>query len=155
MRLANAVFAEDAAPMPGPVAGSTGTRKTERSVVVVEDNRDIRKLICMALRPVQPKLIELADGHKFSEYIEEVEPPAVIILDRMLPGLSGDRLLEKIRASETWGNVPVVMISALRRKYDVQQLLKNGANVYLPKPLDLKTLLEVIGRYLDENAGPQ
>lgn len=155
MRLANAVFADNQAAIASPATGSTGLRNSERSVVVLEDNRDIRKLICMALRPVQPQLTELADGHKFSEYIDENEPPAVVILDRMLPGLSGDRLLEKIRASQTWGDVPVVMISALRRKYDVQQLLKSGANVYLPKPLDLKTLLEVIGRYLDQNAASQ
>ncbi len=150
MSLANAVFADCAETSTQSVVDDIQIVHTTRSVVVVEDNPDIRKLICMTLAPVEAEVVALSDGHQFSQFIEESAPPSVVVLDRMLPGLSGDLLLEKIRANDDWKNVPVVMISALRRKYDVQQLLKSGANLYLPKPLDFRTLLDVVGQCVDE-----
>lgn len=122
-----------------------------KSILVVEDNPDIRQLISVTLSSLGMPLTLLADGQVMARRIEESPPPNVVILDRMLPGLSGDILLKRIRFSETWGEVPVIMISALRRKFDVDQLLRAGANLYLPKPLDLRALVGAVDKYVNHS----
>ncbi len=120
--------------------------------MIVEDNPDIRRLLSMMLNGVDANVTLLSDGHAMSEQIEHHAPPAVVILDRMLPGLSGDMLLKKIRADATWKNVPIIVISALRRKFDVNEILESGADMYIPKPLDRKILVDAVEKYLDREA---
>lgn len=130
------------------------TQSSERTVLIVEDNPDIRRLLSMMLNGVDANVTLLSDGHAMAEQIEHHGPPAVVILDRMLPGLSGDMLLKKIRSDETWKNVPIIVISALRRKFDVNEILESGADMYIPKPLDRKVLIDAVEKYLDREAVP-
>jgi DNA-binding response OmpR family regulator len=126
------------------------TQTAEKTVLVVEDNPDIRRLLSVMLNGVDAQLNLLSDGHAMQEQILHFPPPTVVILDRMLPGLSGDILIRKIRASEKWKDVPVIVISALRRKFDVNEVLQSGADMYIPKPLDRQVLIDAVNKYLDK-----
>lgn len=118
------------------------------NVLVVEDNPDIRSLLNIALSPVNADVELISDGAVLRDMICESLPPAVLVLDRMLPGVSGDLLLKQIRSDPQWQHTPVVMISALRRRTEVNYALKGGANHYLPKPLDLSALVSTVEGYL-------
>ncbi|MGB7180833.1 MAG: response regulator, partial [Burkholderiaceae bacterium] len=132
-----------------PATARFDAQTADRTVLIVEDNPDIRRLLSVMLNGVDAKLNLLSDGHAMSEQIQHFSPPAVVILDRMLPGLSGDLLLKKIRDSATWKNVPVIVISALRRKFDVNEVLESGADMYIPKPLDRQVLVDAVTKYLN------
>ena len=112
-------------------------------VVVISSFNVVRREIA---RQTILKLI--ADGTELRDMINESLPPAVLVLDRMLPGVSGDLLLKQIRSDPTWQHTPVVMISALRRRTEVSYALKGGANHYLPKPLDFSALVSTVEGYL-------
>lgn len=130
------------------------TQTTEKTVLIVEDNPDIRRLLSVMLNGIDAQVNLLSDGHAMQEQIQHFAPPSVVILDRMLPGLSGDLLLKKIRASDNWKNVPVIVISALRRKFDVNEVLQSGADMYIPKPLDRQVLVDAVNKFLDREATP-
>lgn len=138
----------------GPISSNVASPErfdsssAERTVLIVEDNPDIRRLLSVMLNGVDAKLTLLSDGHAMAEQIEHFAPPSVVVLDRMLPGLSGDALLKKIRAHDVWKDVPIIVISALRRKFDVNEVVRSGADMYIPKPLDRQVLVDAVEKFL-------
>ncbi len=117
-------------------------------VLVVEDTPDIRKLIKCILEGAGVQVTALGDGQSACEMIENWPAPDLVVMDRMLPYMSGDLLLQRIRENETWGEVPVVVVSAKARGEEVSESMASGANEYVTKPFNAKHFVEVIGRYV-------
>lgn len=117
-------------------------------VLVVEDTPDIRKLIKCILEGTGVQVTALGDGQSASEMIENWPAPDLVVLDRMLPYLSGDLLLQRIREDPAWCDVPVVVVSAKARGEDVSESMAYGANEYVTKPFNSKHFVEIIGRYV-------
>jgi two-component system KDP operon response regulator KdpE len=70
-----------------------------------------------------------------------------VILDYMLPYVSGLDILKAIRASETWEHVPVIFLSARTSQSDVATVLDAGANDYVTKPFGIDELSARIKRF--------
>jgi len=68
------------------------------------------------------------------------EKPDIIFLDIRMPVFNGDEILDVIKKSEDWQNIPVVMISGAYPKSLVQRYLDSGANYLMKKPIDLGDL---------------
>lgn len=105
-------------------------------VVVVEDDADVRQTIVDYLGMNGYDTRASANGVAGYEMIIETEPDAVI-LDRMLPGLSGDEVCRRVRAIST---VPILMLTALGDVDDRIDGLEAGADDYLAKPFALREL---------------
>ncbi|MFD1125314.1 response regulator transcription factor [Lentilactobacillus raoultii] len=105
-------------------------------ILIIEDNDDIRTLLRDVLIP-DYEVIEAADGasalNRFSQ-----QQPDLVILDLMLPGITGESVLKMIRKTS---QVPVLVLTAIQEKRKVVELLENGANDYLTKPFDIDELL--------------
>ncbi|MEZ5740346.1 MAG: response regulator transcription factor [Burkholderiaceae bacterium] len=126
------------------VSRAVAATGTAARVLLVEDNKDVRKLFTIVLNRSGFQVDAMWDGHEAAALIDTAPAPDVILIDRMLPGLPGDILLERIRASARWHSVPVVVVSALRRRFDIKQLLAAGANAYLAKPVDTRELVRTL-----------
>jgi DNA-binding response OmpR family regulator len=70
--------------------------------------------------------------------------PDLVLLDRNLPDLSGDEVLERLRSTEQTAAIPVVMLSADAAAESVEALLQAGATDYLTKPVDVLRLLQLV-----------
>ena len=77
-------------------------------------------------------------------------PPDLLILDVMLPGLDGFEICSQLRAEESTAKLPIVMLSAKGQDTDKTTGLSVGANEYLTKPVDRTLLLEKITSLLTE-----
>ncbi|HEY97640.1 MAG TPA: response regulator transcription factor [Dehalococcoidia bacterium] len=75
-------------------------------------------------------------------------PPDLLILDVMLPGLDGFEICSQLRADESTEKLPIVMLSAKGQEADKTTGLSVGANEYLTKPIDRALLLEKIASLL-------
>lgn len=117
-------------------------------VLVVEDTPDVRKLMKLILEGTGVQVTALGDGQSASEMIENWPAPDLVVMDRMLPFMSGDLLLQRIREDETWCDVPVVVVSAKARGEEVTESMTYGATEYVTKPFNTKHFVEVIGRYV-------
>lgn len=86
-------------------------------------------------------------------HILEESPPDLILLDIMMPRMSGLEVLVKIINSEEWKNIPVIMVSAKTTSQDIQEALNQGAIDYIKKPFDEMELLArvKVGLRLKEN----
>ena len=111
-------------------------------ILLVDD--DVR--FCRAVRAsLRVSGFDVIDVHSGEEALEKLarELPDVVLLDMMLPGMSGLQTCRIIRATST---VPVVILSALSGNRDRTAALAAGANAYVTKPFSLKELLAHIGR---------
>jgi twitching motility two-component system response regulator PilG len=134
-----------------PVAGhrvADQEIKAEKTVLVVEDSRTARKVISMVLGRKRYKILEATSGTETLLAIEGMTPD-LVLLDVMLPDMSGYEVLSAIRKNRELCRVPVVMLTSKRDVADRQKGLLCGASEYLTKPFDPVKLLGVLGKYLD------
>lgn len=122
------------------------------TVLVVDDEENIREAIAFTLRREGFEVLEAATGH---EAIEQAgHNPNVIVLDIMLPGIDGLEVLRRVRASS---NVPVLMLSAKGDEIDRVVGLEIGADDYITKPFAMRELIariRAIVRRMDMNTEP-
>ena len=111
----------------------------KRTVLVVEDERDLADLVRFNLEAAGYKCRCAYDGQTALAEIRRA-PPHVLILDRMLPGLSGDEVIAKIRHEPRTANLPVIMLTAKAEESDQLVGFALGADDYITKPLSMKLL---------------
>ncbi len=116
-------------------------------IIVVDDDAEIRDLICRSLRPHGFSVAAVADG-KALRQILSVEPCDLIVLDLMLPGESGLDICREIGL-----NIPIIMLTALGEESDRVVGLEVGADDYLAKPFGTRELVARIRAVLRRAGG--
>ena len=101
---------------------------------MVEDDEQIAHILRFILEREGFKVHAAPDGRTAQELIASLSPPAIVILDVMLPHADGFELLARIRAKPGWEAVPVVLLTARSQEKDIVRALDAGANDYLVKP---------------------
>lgn len=116
-----------------------GEQQRTHTVLVVEDNLDVTRLIHMALRH-QFKVLAAADGRK-GLALAQRELPDLIITDLMMPEMDGMELTRRLRDDPTTSRIPILMLTARDDVADRVSGLDSGANAYLTKPFFSQELL--------------
>jgi DNA-binding response OmpR family regulator len=109
-------------------------------ILVVEDNAELREVLVDFLRNEGYTVSSAGDGDKALALYEKYGA-RLLVLDIMLPGASGMRILDKVREKS---NTPVIMVSAKLGKDDKLQALISGADDYIEKPYDIDILIAKI-----------
>lgn len=108
-------------------------------IVLIEDEADIADLLKLQAEIEGYKMIAESDGLNGYQTIEK-EKPDLVVLDLMLPGMSGLDVCRKMKAHPDLKNIPVIMISAKSEEVDVVVGLELGADDYVTKPFSPKIL---------------
>lgn len=101
-------------------------------LVIVEDDKFLRDLIVRKLSKEGFLIREAENGEAGLELLRE-DPPQLLLLDILLPGMSGYDVLEVIRKDEKLAHIPVVMLSNLGQKEEVERARSLGAKDFLIK----------------------
>ena len=109
--------------------------KDGADVLIVEDEEPIARLMALHLQAAGYTIYSCADGDAALACIGDGKW-RLVILDRMLPGTSGMKVLRKIRKSATHADVPVLMVTALGQAAERVHGLNEGADDYLAKPFE-------------------
>jgi putative two-component system response regulator len=80
--------------------------------------------------------ILLPSQHGDSEYSKLHPLPDLVLLDAMMPGIDGFEVVQRVRADETVGQIPIIMVTALTSKEDRLRAVTAGANDFITKPID-------------------
>ena len=125
-------------------------------VLVVDDEAEIRKLLRRLLEGRGLRVIEADRGLLALRMVKE-HVPNLIILDAMLPELHGFDIARRIKGSQMYGSIPIVMISAVYRGWRIAQDLKEsyGIEEYVEKPFRLADVLAAVQRALAKGGGVQ
>lgn len=121
---------------------------SRKTILIVEDRPEIRKLVKMAMRSRPFDLIEADSGEAGLEAVA-TKHPDLVLLDVMMPGrLDGLRVCRAIKGNPELAAIPVVMVSALAQASDLALAREAGADDYLTKPFSVILLMETIDRLL-------
>jgi len=131
----------------GPTAPVTEKKDTAASVLVVEDSPTSRRVISMVLTRKGYVVSEAATGGEALRQVEN-ESPSLILLDAMLPDMTGYDILARIQQEPRLKDIPVVMLTAKDSPLDREKGMRAGATAYLTKPFNPDKLLSVIGSYI-------
>lgn len=118
------------------------------TVMVVEDDNIVSTMLKHLLERRGYRIDIASDGRGAEEMIESKIPPALVILDVMLPFVDGFELLRRIREHESWERVPVIMLTAKTREEDIVRALESGADDYIVKPFQPQELVARVKRFV-------
>jgi two-component system alkaline phosphatase synthesis response regulator PhoP len=109
----------------------------------VEDDKDIAHIINLTLSKAGYQVEVFSNGKDFLEALKK-RKPNMVLLDMMLPDISGQDLIKKIRGNELYDDMDVIIISANRMIIDKIDGLDLGADDYIEKPFDILELMSRI-----------
>jgi CheY-like chemotaxis protein len=115
------------------------------TVLTIEDQADIRRLIRMTLEFKSINVVEACEGAE-GLAMARTHRPDIILLDMMMPGMDGLTACDILSTDPELSAIPVIMISALGRPSDIDASLERGARAYLVKPFSPWELLNLIGQ---------
>lgn len=109
------------------------------NILVVEDDRDIRELVCQSLAQNDFQTSGCQDIQQAKRLIKSLTPDCLVI-DWMLPDGSGIELIRWLRLQSRFQHIPVLMLTARAQESDMLTGLESGADDYLTKPMSLREL---------------
>ncbi|MEM7034611.1 MAG: substrate-binding domain-containing protein [Chloroflexota bacterium] len=121
---------------------------SETKILVVDDVAENRMLISDILLPLGFDILEAANGQEAIEVAIE-KKPHLILMDNIMPTLSGIEATKQLRQRSPLQDVIIVMTSASAFEQDIEDSLAAGANAFLPKPINLQDLLNLLETSLD------
>jgi len=117
-------------------------RREPFSVLVVDDDVNIRKMMIAALRRDGYSFIEAANGREALDAMR-ASRPSVVVLDLMMPVLSGWDVLKEREADSDLRSIPVIIVSA-NRAPEIATAVDKGICAFLPKPFDIGVLTALV-----------
>ena len=120
-----------------------------QSVLVVEDNEHAAYLLRTLLEHAGYAVSVSPDGRDALAKLGSMEPVDLVILDLMLPYVSGYQVLIEARQNPKWRHVPIVVVTARTLEMDAVRALETGANDFVRKPFQPEELVARVRRAID------
>ena len=115
-------------------------QKTTPVVLVVDDNQQNRELLQAYLEDLDCRTVPAADGPEALNIIAK-NPPDLILLDVMMPKMSGFEVCRRIKNDPKTSEIPVIMVTALNEFGDIERGIDSGTDDFLSKPVNKLELL--------------
>lgn len=118
-----------------------------RTILIVDDEQGFLHILQIVLQRAGFTTMTAAGAHEALEVIAR-EPIALIILDDMMPEMSGSDLCMQLKADPAYKHIPIIMHSAGLKIHDKAHMQKIGADAALPKPSQPKDIVEMVKRFV-------
>jgi DNA-binding response OmpR family regulator len=125
-----------------------------RKLLIVDDNIDSITILRSVLEQQGFSVQAALSGKEALQKLQE-DLPEVVLLDVMMPEMSGLEVLQAIRENNATATLPVIMVTAKVQDDDMLAGYQYGADYYITKPCTSKQLLYGISLVLDKNVGPR
>ena len=116
-------------------------------ICIVDDDPDVRELVEYKLLQNGHEVISATNGQDALRLVPETRP-ALLLLDVMMPGLSGFDVLSRLRGNADTRGLPIIMLTAKAQDADAERGFALGANDYMLKPFSPRELLNRINAHL-------
>ena len=126
----------------------------DRYILIVEDEENLNNMLKELFIRTLPnfEILQALDGYEAGRLISE-KRPLVIILDMSLPGVDGHELIGRIKQDENLRNPRIIAVSGISGEIaERDKILKEGADMFLPKPVDSEELVKAVTTLLDGGA---
>lgn len=117
-------------------------------IMIVDDEPDILKIMDISLKLADLECLKASTGEECLEMLGKGRIPDLLLLDIMMPGMSGYDVCKRIKNDEKLKGIKIIMLTAKGQKGDAEEGLKAGADDYIIKPFDPYELIEQIKEIL-------
>ena len=124
-----------------------GLKGDKPDILIIDDRWENRSIIVNCLKAIGFNCFEASNGKEGLKKVEEIKPD-LIVTDISMPEMDGLEMMKILRKNQAFSNVPIVVSSASVYEKDGKQSLAAGANEFLPKPIQVDDLLQVLRNYL-------
>jgi two-component system phosphate regulon response regulator PhoB len=124
------------------------------SILIVEDEPEIRELLNFSLVRAGFDVAEAASGEMALQYLDN-KLPDILIVDWMLPGMSGVELAKRLRRDELTNKLPLLMLTARSEETDLLKSFESGIDDYMSKPFSPRELVARIKALLRRTGVPE
>lgn len=111
-----------------------------RKILVIDDDETLLKIVESVLTSSEFTVLKTLEGEKGLK-MARAEKPDAILLDRKMPGISGNEVLEQLKNDEETKHIPVLMLTGDNNITEVSKSLDLGAQDYIVKPFDNENLI--------------
>lgn len=118
------------------------------AILVIDDNPLNLKLTRILLRGEGYQVHEAQDSREALEALQTLRP-SLILMDIQMPGVDGLALARQLKSDPATRSVPILALTACAMRGDEQRAYQAGCDGYISKPIDTRTMPEVIRSYLD------
>ena len=118
-----------------------------KSIVVADDDPDILRIVSMSLEAVGYEVFKAMNGSEAVDLAKE-HHPNLILLDMMMPVLSGYEAVQELKADDATRDIPVVGLSAKAMATDMERATDAGIDGYITKPFRIAQVITVVEGYL-------
>jgi CheY-like chemotaxis protein len=122
-------------------------------ILIVDDNPTNMKLISFLLAKKGYQVQSAASGEEALQVLKTFRP-VLILMDMQMPGIDGFELTRRLKADSATRDITIVAVTAYAMKGDEQRVREVGCDGYLVKPIDTRTLPQVIASYVSGGARP-
>jgi len=120
-----------------------------QDVLVIEDDPVVSRLVAHLLTRRGYRVQHVADGLRAQQVLTADHKPAVVVLDVMLPYVSGFELMSQIRSTPGWSDVPVIVLTSKSQESDILRAFDSGVNDYVVKPFRPEEFVARVRRLAD------
>ena len=148
--LLDAAFDSRVAPLPRDDSAQKRGRSGPPKILVVDDEDDIRRMLRRVLVERGYEVVEASRGTEALQMVRE-HAPDLILLDAMLPEIHGFDICRRIKGSQKYGHIPIIMVSAIYRGWRFAEDLRQsfGVHAFLEKPFKITDVLTAVERALE------
>jgi CheY-like chemotaxis protein len=127
----------------------SGAARDRPTILVVEDDPDITESLCDVLQGEGYQVATAANGKEGLERLRQIDRPCLILLDLMMPVMSGGEFLAALRQTEALASIPVVIVSAWANESAQVRAQSQG---FVRKPISIDALLDATNRLCGREA---
>ena len=124
-------------------------QRSTKKILVAEDSIASRRALCFVIKKLGCIPVEATNGHEAIE-IAKKDPPGMIMLDVVMPGMNGLEALKRIRDDKVLSDIPVVMLTSLTDSETVIESVQAGANDYVIKPYTADIIADRVKKYMPD-----
>ena len=121
------------------------------TVLIADDEPEVVDLVQIVLETEGYQVQGAANGRIALDKIKE-QPADLLLLDIMMPEMTGLMLLDHLQADPALSKIPVIMLSVVVTDPEIRMALEGGASAYLSKPFEIRELIWLVNRVLTMNA---
>jgi two-component system, sensor histidine kinase and response regulator len=119
-----------------------------KRILAVDDEIDVLLIVKTALQS-EGYDVETVNNGKDALALAKENPPDLVLLDVMMPGLSGFDVLRELKSYEPTSTIPVIMLTGVSEKSKIQEAIMSGTDFYIVKPFDFHDLISKVSDALD------
>ena len=119
----------------------------KKKILIIEDNENLRMLLHFYLS-VSFEVVAMPRGQRALDWLHAGNMPDLVVTDLRMPGLGGEELVQKLKASGFYHDIPIIVLSSDTKSEVVMNCLKAGADDFLSKPFNPEELKIKIDKLL-------